>query len=86
MENLIIRIKKITNSVFAVDKLLHFSFSALIVLSIGMILGILPGLIIGMAIGLAKEAYDKYIKKSIWDQKDIYADIAGIIYALLLLI
>lgn len=70
----------------AVDKLLHFSFSALIVLSFGLTLGIIPGIIIGMIIGLAKEAYDKYIKRSIWDWEDIYADGVGILYAILLLI
>lgn len=80
------RIKQTMRKIMAVDKLLHFSFSALIVLSFGLTLGIIPGILIGIIAGLAKEAYDQYIKKSIWDQKDIYADGAGILLAILLLL
>lgn len=72
--------------ILAVDKLLHFSFSAVIVFSIGLLFGIVPGIIAGIVVGFLKEAYDKYIKKSIWDWNDIYADCAGIIYAVLILL
>ena len=78
------KVKQVMKRILAVDKLLHFSFSALIVLGFGLTLGIIPGIIIGVIAGLAKETYD--IKGTGWDWKDIYADSAGILLAILLLI
>lgn len=81
-----IKIRETMKKILAVDKLLHFSFSAVIVFSIGILFGIIPGIVAGIAAGFLKEAYDKFIKKSIWDWKDIYADSVGILYAILILL
>lgn len=81
-----IKIKETMRRIFATDKLLHFSFSAIIVFSVGILFGIIPGIIAGIAAGFLKEACDKYLKKSVWDWKDIYADGIGILYATLILL
>lgn len=80
------KIKETMRKILAVDKLLHFSFSAVIVFSIGILFGIIPGLIAGIAVGFLKESYNKYIKKLVWDWNDIYADSVGITYAIIILL
>jgi hypothetical protein len=66
------------------DKMLHFSISALIALSLAKLgLALWLSLLIAFVVGVTKEAYDIFVQKdNTWKQAtaDVVADILGLIY------
>lgn len=73
------------------DKVLHFvacfviaAFVALLgfgVLELSKAVSILLGLVVSLAAGVAKEVYDKYVRKTGFDKQDLLADAAGAVLA-----
>lgn len=74
--------KKIENSI-PKDKLLHFCtgllMSLLMILSVWFI-------IIPIVVGLGKELYDKYVRKTFFDVKDMLVTWMGVIPIMIILI
>lgn len=64
------------------DQVYHFIVCALVVLNCLMPLWVAVLLAVILAVG--KELYDKYIKKTLFDWTDIYADLLGIALGILL--
>ena len=61
------------------DKILHFSISLCLTVSLGWIVGILAGAAITLVIGIGKEMYDKKTPGNHFCFGDLAADLAGIV-------
>jgi hypothetical protein len=74
--------------IIVMDKILHFSISALIALSLVQIgLALWLSLLITMVVGAAKEAYDIFVQKdNTWKQSfaDMSANMMGLLYVAIL--
>lgn len=80
MKDLYNKIKSFVKNNVTDDKKLHFLVSALlteIFYDVGIPLWI--AMLITLGIGIGKELYDKYVKKTMFDVKDLIADIVGIL-------
>ncbi len=80
MKNILVWIKKLINR--NVDKLLHFSFSYMIMYTISDHWNVYAGIAITILVGVGKEILDQYTDKN-FSWGDMVADIAGIVAALI---
>ena len=60
------------------DKELHCIVSMILVSLLSIILPLMLAVLITFVIGIMKELYDKYIKRTLFDVYDLYADVIGI--------
>jgi len=81
MKNIILRLYNLALS--NVDKLLHFSISYAIVLTLILKVSPLVGILTGVLLGIAKEIFDK-VRGGKFDFLDLFADALGIILAIFL--
>lgn len=67
------------------DKIAHFALSAFLCLAAGRFLPVWAALMTTLALGIGKELYDARTGGK-WDWKDLLADVAGTITAVILLL
>lgn len=67
------------------DKLLHFSFSCIILVGLSLFFSIITSILITILIGILKEVYDKYFGSG-FDINDIWANLVGILFGTILLL
>lgn len=67
---------------YSTDKLLHILVNVLIVSILSLFIGTLSAVIIAAMVSVFKESYDQ-ITYDGWDNKDLLADVIGILIGLL---
>jgi len=68
------------------DKIKHFAVSAILVVAISLFKGIALGVCATLLIGLLKEfVYDYSLKLGCCDKYDIYANIIGVVFGVMVL-
>ena len=61
---------------------MHFTVCALLVLNC--LMPLWAAVLLAVILAVGKELYDKYIKRTLFDWTDIYADLAGISFGILI--
>ena len=71
---------------FSKDKIKHFIISAVLLVTITFFKGLLIGIIATLLIGLLKEfIYDYTLKLGVADKNDMYANVLGLLFGVLVL-